>query len=1320
MIAAIKESRPCYLHLTKKAQEDIQLLYQKNEQLSDMSIGNKAKHLLSCQDSFQVHIERSTGKTDDECYININFDSSENKALMMYLKDRTLSMYGVVKNDGLLIISVKLLHVGVGQRNNRRVSAKLHFFLGERCEEALPTEMVEAVKVLPVAKEQSKYVQSRLESWNVYLDLIMKRAENENVLMDYSSARLSQNLRNVFITCHDLREIIGKKKLRNAEVKFIWDEDGNELEERVGTVRRFVFEKDVVEVELEEDYVEYARQNKWSPPAKGKVHISNFGDLAQAKRLKKGFIDLQNGVAQNPNLEYLLFDDRPICDTSHNVQGFEFTEAIQNNLNVHQREAVRGALAAEDIYLIQGPPGTGKTTVIAEICYQNAERGLKTLVASQSNLAVDNALSKLLTHPKVRILRKGRTKSIEEEGKKYIEENIAQTWKNQTKQRIANDIKELEKKIQELNNQIQSQQNKRQLNQAKLDLIERYPMIKDRLHHLDSKLRSNQNQLRTLGNNQKQLNQTIADLHLFIQKDTQEVEHIHKKMDEISETNYWERETGRIGEEIEGLKKHIQFYEAQQAFNNSCKEYENIEQRITRYEQKLSQFKQNNHDVRQMTSQQLVDFVEAKQCMNSKEILHLRNQVIRCYKQSERKEKQQKYVTAENETYKDYVSRLQMVMKKQEKILENYQFDTEMIQDLVTRRNLSKEMIDKTVTRLVDYVIHFTYPTFLQNFFAKIRNKRPTQIQTLIQNYTECIELLKVIETEVEKNNQLVVELEEAEHQLPVKTNRLKIEVLEYYENKCNATSKLIKQEKQQLVELKSQIDLSQQDLMELEKEWDVHLQNKSLDEMQDSLKFAEQKLRKFGGTKEAYLQTFVKWAEDKNRACAKNAEKIQEIGRHIQVNEKQMLALQEAIKQIEQERKEYLWNDQFLSNIDIHQEKRLLASDNAEIEKCIEQLNEEVQTIRTDVTFKAEWSNMLDDAKDYDLQEMKKMYIKHANVIGITCVQSASKEFIEDYPDFDVVIIDEVSKATPPELLLPMLKGKKIILVGDHHQLPPLIGQETMDEVIEKIADEQKKEEVKMYLKESLFERLFETLPPECKTTLRTQYRMHADIMETITQFYEDDEAESYGLVCGLANSNLERDHQMNGQYIKRGQHLMWFDIPHEESFYEEQEEGTTSRYNQAELNMIAVLLEDLNTAVDDAKKEGRLKEDEKKKIGLISFYGEQVRKLKHLVDDELSLPHLQLRIGTVDRFQGMESDVIIASFVRNHNNSKDDIGFSNDYRRLNVALSRAKQLLLITGSSKMFTQQAKRGSSRKMYTRVVDTIRQKNGMRDYKGRLK
>ena len=156
--------------------------------------------------------------------------------------------------------------------------------------------------------------------------------------------------------------------------------------------------------------------------------FSNFAELSQVRRLRKGFKDLQDGLAANPNLEKVLFEERPTVRISKNNKKLVF----HNTLNEYQREAVTGAMTANDLYVIQGPPGTGKTTVISEICHQNVKAGLRTLVASQANLAVDNALGRLLSHQDIRILRYGRTESIEEEGKKFIEENVALNWKEQT------------------------------------------------------------------------------------------------------------------------------------------------------------------------------------------------------------------------------------------------------------------------------------------------------------------------------------------------------------------------------------------------------------------------------------------------------------------------------------------------------------------------------------------------------------------------------------------------------------------------------------------------------------------------------------------------------------------------------------------------------------------------------------------------------------------------------------------------------------------------------------------------------------------------
>ena len=294
------------------------------------------------------------------------------------------------------------------------------------------------------------------------------------------------------------------------------------------------------------------------------------------------------------------------------------------------------------------------------------------------------------------------------------------------------------------------------------------------------------------------------------------------------------------------------------------------------------------------------------------------------------------------------------------------------------------------------------------------------------------------------------------------------------------------------------------------------------------------------------------------------------------------------------------------------------------------ESLKQEKRRLPLFQSIQGKWLSLLEEANDHDLDEIRKLYVKHANVIGTTCVASARKDFIESYPVFDVVIIDEVSKATPPELLLPMLKGKKIILVGDHHQLPPLLGNDTLEETLQEMADETEdfegKAELKKLLKESLFERLFKNLPKSNKTMLAIQYRMHENIMATITQFYKQ---ENERLQCGLPDSDSDRDHILESPHIKRNNHLLWMDMPNEPAFFEERMKGGKSLFNPAELKKIGEMVTELNEAAAQAKQAGRMKKEEKKSIGVISFYGEQVKRIDRLIHQELRLPHLTIRTG-------------------------------------------------------------------------------------------
>ena len=138
---------------------------------------------------------------------------------------------------------------------------------------------------------------------------------------------------------------------------------------------------------------------------------------------------------------------RPLPESSR----LSKADLLLSEANETQIAAVEAVLAAEDLVLIQGPPGTGKTTVIAEICYQVARRGGRTLIASQANLAVDNALSRLAHHPLLRPLREGDAGSrVGREGEPFLAHRVIDRWLENTAINCENHLSEQQQIVQGL------------------------------------------------------------------------------------------------------------------------------------------------------------------------------------------------------------------------------------------------------------------------------------------------------------------------------------------------------------------------------------------------------------------------------------------------------------------------------------------------------------------------------------------------------------------------------------------------------------------------------------------------------------------------------------------------------------------------------------------------------------------------------------------------------------------------------------------------------------------------------------------------------
>ncbi|ARF16927.1 AAA domain-containing protein [Sporosarcina ureae] len=1263
----------CSLEITKNARKGLEQWFLSEEAF------------VSSESVFDIHIEKKPENRMGNQSYALFFDPKTNKRFAKEVQQRVAVMECVLKPDGLLATGFHVRGAREPVQTNRRLHTAIKFRL-HRAGVALPIEFYTKLRQLPIAEERSEYVKKRIESWEGYLQIAEKNADVADIACTFSQASFTSDFTKVRLQCKDL-QTKNWKQLRGFSVKV------DELSAEIGQIVDTQKGQKVIVVELNQRFQKKARSEQWLPTRNKSLVLTNFAELSQIRRLRKGFKDLQDGLAANANLEKILFEERPVVQITNKQPQLEF----HNNLNEFQQEAVSGAMKAHDLFVVQGPPGTGKTTVISEICYQNVKAGLRTLVASQSNLAVDNALGRLLTDPATRILRYGRSESIEEEGKRFMEENVALHWRNETIETVKatraiyrTKDTELQKRADQLTEQIQ------QNTERKITLTEQLHMqniMQEKLKKLKSTYFSQKSLLdqsvRRLSQKQQGIEQTEIDL-------AQRMKEIAELRKQLNSESSKEELSAQIEEWLkeQRLVRQTQIYIHSLAELQSNKEAQReiMEEYNTLPDSK--QILEATH--RDVLSQTKMKDIQKTLATNQIEIpIHItlrNNDLQRIIKSIESGE-----YSYEFQEWKELHERFQTAIKKTLSLLQTHRYPIETITKRSTDNFTTIQEMHEMIDRLGKFLINPTTKKVLQN--KGISSAKTDVLQKIAQGMSlfygkEEIVRAKGIDLQQQKVHSVKEVFAEVKH-----------EILRFLQQALQEIQANMQRKEEQMQHLQSkQVELEKQikEWLETneppEKEWEENQLTQEMNELETKILEGRQQLKNV-----TQLTASITTSELK---CSQAKQQLEQEKNEALAVEQKTLQLQEEQHKRQQEIEELVVQ----LKPDIKEQLEKVEMVLAQAEPQLAEVVKEQEQLPVLQELQAQWEELLRDANDYDLDEIRKLYIDHANVIGTTCVASASKKFMEEYPVFDVVIIDEVSKATPPELLLPMLKGKKVILVGDHHQLPPLVGQETMDELVVQQKDPEVQREMKKLLNESLFERLFRTLPKQNKTMLSIQYRMHEKIMETIAPFYKDGD---YQLQCGLSNSEEVRDHLLESSKITRKDHLLWLDTPNIPSFFEDQVKGGTSRFNEAELTIIQDLLIDIEHATEKAKKDGRMKPDEKKSVGVISFYGEQVKRIDRLIQQEIRPKQLHYRTGSVDKFQGMEMDIIILSFVRNHGEKNGDIGFAKDYRRLNVALSRARELLIIVGSSEMFTIKTKNASTKDMYKQLREVVERQDGLR-------
>ena len=288
------------------------------------------------------------------------------------------------------------------------------------------------------------------------------------------------------------------------------------------------------------------------------------------------------------------------------------------------------------------------------------------------------------------------------------------------------------------------------------------------------------------------------------------------------------------------------------------------------------------------------------------------------------------------------------------------------------------------------------------------------------------------------------------------------------------------------------------------------------------------------------------------------------------------------------------------------------------------------------------------DEAKRllHDARRMEERLVEHlldsADIVCAT-LTGLDDELLGDRK-FDLAVIDEAAQTTEPACWIPLLRAKRLVLAGDHCQLPPTIVSPAAS---------------KLGFGISLMERLIARGGDAISRRLTTQYRMHEQIMRfSSAEFYDS----------SLIAAELVREHVLLGlpnvADVPIAQTPLRFFDTAGSSCDERAETDGSSRDNPGEAEIVAKQVAELLAAGLPASD-----------IAVITPYSAQARLLRELIADPA------LEIDTVDGFQGREKEAVVISLVRS--NSTGELGFLADTRRLNVALTRARRKLIVIGDS-------------------------------------
>lgn len=958
-------------------------------------------------------------------------------------------------------------------------------------------------------------------------------------------------------------------------------------------------------------------------PPQGFLLSSLAGELQPLTSQRYALTRLRNGQGFNPYLLEILFDPTSAV-VPETVPRLELPATLQ--LNAEQREAVAKGVAARDLFLLLGPPGTGKTTVIEALCTYFAGQGLRVLVASQTNPAVDNVLARLVNRPGVRIVRYAQPERVDPGSRSLLPENVLSAWSSTVRQRAERRLRDID-------------ENERALHAA-AEGLQRAEALRRRFDDIRASVAGLENAAAA----EAQARGAAANAVEVTRHNLDRAKRQHGAAQAL--LSWLERNNADLptAELLEGTAPAQELTGLLGALRAAAKGARwalpwladgpvslaaavGALQRARAYGQQAAQ-------LAGLVDRSLALCQARPGEPPDPHLVELENQ---------------RAALARSENQAD-IARL-----------------VEINREVNTLRDHGWAEANRALREGLLGPFQAALPAELDDLTSTIRPD---------PQRAAALEALRLFLT---TTGQRMADVLAARIPVLVSTT---VALLRELDERGQACRKEDEQAAAKLTDAKAELDVTQErlndaraTLAELENRW------KAL--------WAEYptKLRLQSSVPPLAADSIHGYAEDLRRRTAE-------------------LSAQQTARQS--------W-----------------------------------QRLRQ------EWLKLLDGPAALRHERLLKSYLRAANVVGATCNETGRRTFYEapDFQPFDVVIIDEVSKATPPEVIMAALLAPKLILVGDYRQLPPMLrehdcsyGEAADDGQVDRTEFEQHRK----LITASFFGQLFEAAPPALRHVLVVQFRMHPQIMQIDNQFYGGQ------LVAGGGEEQLARRRQhflripdlRGGLLLQPNNHVIWLDSTRNQRGYfaNEQQRGT-SKVNPLEVELVVAMLQRLDTGLrqrgygsdysetiqeadrgrsvaeilsaawpnapaetledlasrDSIRLNGRsaqlaerpqvgdrLEVQARKPVAVITFYGAQLRELRQAIERQQrrapdTFGALDIRTNTVDRFQGTECAIVLVSLVRAPK-SRQLGEHVRRYERINVALSRAQELLVIVGAARTF----------------------------------